>query len=185
MNEGRITTRRRSSMLQDFQPGNDSPFNRLPNEVVENILSYLDLKSLKASVLVDRRFNGLITQSPKIMPLLPLTVGRIKGSGNREILEFTRRYREINFDGIAANKWFKYMKEGLKSIGADVAKVNFKNCQFTVNGLKDVLSCFPNIEKLRIVSFYKSLDVKNEKPFNPNMFPKLTDVQLEFITSVS
>jgi hypothetical protein len=180
--EGRIT-RRRSSMLLNYVPLQLSPFDNLPNEVIINIMCYLDRDSLKNALLVDSRFNKLGVQSLKVMKQLPLTVGNFKGARNREITEFNRRYRSINFKGIPANKWYKYMKQSLNRIGKDVSKVNFQDCQFS--DFFDIVSCFPNTEKMSLVSIRKFIDINCEQTLEPAMFPKLKQLKIEFITSVS
>lgn len=173
-------------MLYDFVPLKQSPFDELPNELVETILRFLDPESLKQSMLVNRRFNQVISQSAKIMSQLPLTVRVTRGTENHDIADFKRRYREINFKGFAANKWFKYIRIGLRKLGANVAKVNFRDCCFNENGISDVLSCFPNVEALSIVSISRiTTATDNVRPLKHEMFPKLKKVQLELNASVS
>lgn len=181
--EGRIT-RRRSSMLVNFVPLQPSPFDNLPNEVIINILCYLDKQSLKNALAVDTRFNSIATNSLKVMKHLPLTVGLFKGAKNRDITEFHRRYQSINFKRIPANKWFKYMKQSLERIGKDVQRVNFEDCHFREGDFSDIISCFPNAEKLNLVSIGKFIDVSCDRIFEPQEFPKLKQLKLEFVTSV-
>lgn len=169
----------------DFKPTVPSPFDILPNEIVLEIMQYLKPKELQEALQVDKRFHSLITQSPKLMPNLPLTVGLYKGAENRAIETFNRRYNEISFKNIAENKWYKYMKQALTRIGSDVTKVTFKDCQFPVDGFVDILSCFPKVEKVNLISVGKFIELPNQKPIIPFRFPNLKDVQIEFINSVS
>lgn len=171
-------------MFVDYVPIEESPFNILPDEVVELILSYLDLKSLKSCLCVDRRFNKLISSSMMIMQHLPITIGRLKDTTNHDILKFNRRYKEINFEEIAASRWFKYLLKGLKKIGKDIAKVRFNDCQFPAYGVIDVLSSFPNVEELKIKAT-RGISIVHEKPVTPAMFPKLRKVELELVRNVS
>lgn len=172
-------------MLSDFQPSASSPFDSLPNEIVLKIMQYLDRTSLKEALQVDKRFYRLISQSTKIMPALPLTVGLFKGPANRDIEQFDRRYKEIVFKNIEEKKWFKYVKVALKKIGSDVVKVDFRDCQFPANGLFEVLSCFPSVEKVMLISMGKLMDTANQQVLDPDLFPQLKDVQVEFVKSVS
>lgn len=169
-------------MLLDFNPSNLSPFDKLPDEIIDHILRFLDPAALKSAVQLDKRFHNIVIQSSKIMKHMPLTVKSYKGSKNQEIKDLSRHYQEVNFEGIAKNKWFKYMIESFKSFGSNVVRLNFKDCQFS-NGVTEILSCFPNVETLKLLSADAVTDMKSG-PITSLRFPKLVNVHVESVRLV-
>lgn len=77
------------------------------------------------------------------------------------------------------------MKESLSHIGKEATKVSFQDCLFKDQGFYEIVSCFPKAEKLSLISIGKFIDIACEQMLEPQMFPKLKQLKLEFVTSVS
>lgn len=151
-----------------------SPFDVLSDEMILEITTYLDQASLKSLLEVSRTFNRIITQSRQTMKILPMTIRPFRASKNREIMDFNRVYRRMDFIAMPHNKWFKYVKENLRRIGQEVEKVTFTDCQFLK--FSEVLSCFPNIKTLKVLGTFSDLE---SRPINPANFPKLERVKID------
>lgn len=169
-------------MPYSFDPSKLSPFKLLPDEMLVHILQFLDCGSLKCAVQLDKRFLGVVTQSSKIMKKMPLSVLPYDEAKNREIEKLNRRYQEVKFYDIPHDRWFNYMLDSLTTVGRSVETVNFNDCLFS-NGITDVLSCFPNVKKLNLIS--TGVNDINSGPITSLMFPKLEAVCIECYSSVS
>ena len=146
------------------------------------ILSFLDVKSLKECLLLSTQFRDLISDSLKLMSKLKLTVGHFKrGPANRDILKFKRRYTDVNFSGVKSTMWFKYLLDGLQSVGQDVSRITIKNCSFTQNGFSNVMSSFPKVQHLAIT---KSINLNQQAAIDPAVLSSLTNLSLMSIPSV-
>ena len=169
-------------MMLEFALSLPSPFDSLPNEIVHEVLEYLDSKDLKNASLVDKRFHTLIAKSQKIMRKLPLTVSAIKKSEFHDIDDFHRRYSKINFKDMPPSFWYNYLKNGLKKIGKDVTQVNFRVSRFPINGFVEALSCFPNVENVNLSCAqspafeYQLIDPENNQ--------KIKFLHMEYVRSV-
>lgn len=170
-------------MWESFDASSSSPFDKLPNEVIEHIFTSLDLPSLKNSLLVNIRWKNIISESPKVMKLLPLTV-RSRGAENREIETFKRRYQKIKFSHVN-KKITKYVTEALTEIGKQVKCVKFVNCEFGAKVL-EAANCFPLAEKITVkTANYTNLPLVTDVQLDPALFTNLKTLRISQACNVS
>ena len=143
--------------------------NRLPNEMIGHLFSFLDRKSLFECLRVYKKFKDLIELDLKIMARLPLTVK--DGMIDNDFLNSNRRYTDVKLIEVRDFTSF----EGLKSISNSIVKALIKKCTFP--RFVDVMKCFPNIRQLEIRKT-NELTADNSDTLDPAMFSKLNDLEI-------
>jgi hypothetical protein len=170
-----------SHETQVIQSLNPSPFESIPNEVLEHIFSFLDATSLKNSVLVESRWNEVISYSPKTMKTLPLTV-RLHRPSNQEITQFSRRYEAVAFKDVKM-KIPKYMAKELQRIGTQVKSLYFENCNFPKGFLK-ITNCFPKVTNVSVASLYGLISTSSVM-LKSTTLPHLKSLRIHRVSNVS
>lgn len=156
-----------------------NPFSRLPVEVVENILSFVNFYDLEECLLVDKQFNDVIASSRKLMSRFVL---HIKGNnfGNKdlnEIAAMSRRYQKLKIFYLTDNE-MENVFAGIQEITCKATEVEIENSGNPHN--RQLLPCFPNVTKLIIKDFSGRAET-----LSPNSFPKLKYLKLFNAGSVS
>jgi F-box-like/F-box domain len=162
-----------------YDPSSPSPFTKLPCEVLEQIFSFLDHKSLLNSALVDKRWSEVIATSSKAMKKLELKVPSMSGfpfaSG-----ELQRHYQTVSF--IEADiRMTPSTVTALKKIGQHVKNIKYSDTSMASNFF-DVLGCFPNVENIEIEN---TTFAKRPVMFDQAIFSNLKTVQARNCNNVS
>lgn len=142
------------------------------------------------SLMVDKRWCAVISSSVKAMKKLPLAVNPSRGSKNKEMLKFSRRYQVIELKEVV-KKLPKYIETALMKLGSDVKTMNIIECNFDRNFL-EVLRSFPKVEIIdikalnfnAILRFLGMLD-ELELQADPSMFCSLKKLKISGDSSVS
>jgi F-box-like len=122
--------------------------HQLPNELLLEIFQFMDPQTLMQSVLVNRNWKQIITQSSSTMRMLPLIVTDEKLENGRVIPKFTRRYDAVTLDEVYSCD-SKLLRK-LKAIGQHVKQLNIQDCIFFEREFIKLCRCFPNLEVLVI-----------------------------------
>lgn len=117
------------------------------------------------SLLVDRTWNSVISQSHKIMAMLPLTIRSSRRTENKNIKKFKRCYQTIEYYN--GDKTFipKYLLESLKNVAREVKTLNingFLNLN-TVFSVFSVCLNVPKLEKFNLVDRIVSIQIDYPK----------------------
>lgn len=162
-------TRRHAAMSKDFDASAPSPFDELPDEILEQIFKFLDDKSLLCSLLVNRRFCNVIEMSPNIMKKIPPIFDFFWGTEKPKDSKLQRRYSSILIiDGQNTNQ--KYAMKVLKKISRDVKTVNY--ISYGGENFYEILSLLPNVETVNVTHH---MVIKN---FHPLPLPNIETVKI-------
>lgn len=117
----------------------------LPSEILLEIFERMDKKSVLNSLLVQKRWNRIISESRSTMLLAPLV---IRSAEKREYKDpvFTRFYTTVSFCG--GESWSSELLAELGKVGQRVDRVMFKYCKFTGDFFKAIIACFPHLHSL-------------------------------------
>jgi F-box domain len=170
-------------LVKKQQVSAPSPFSKLPYEVIENILSFLDFKSLLNAALVNKRWSRLIGNSQKLMERFSLIVSSDEGAENKVLKNFHRNYQFIefyeNYKPIP-----KYLTEALKKIGRKVKTVSYRGTGIGgilgYSNLETLLSCFPGVENINLFSYHNHAD----QQLSAEMLANLKSLKLECCQNV-
>jgi F-box-like len=142
-------TRQRAAQLR-LEATSKSPFDKVPHEILVEILSFLDARDLEDASLVNKRFGETIAESRELMENFPLHMFDFDGP-KEEFPCFSRRYREVFFTEIYYCS--ERLIKALHKIGTFVETVNLNDCE--IENLGAVLECFPNLKDLSIIWTWK------------------------------
>jgi hypothetical protein len=165
-------------MFQSFDPPAISPITNVPNELLEQIFTFLDPTSLKSSLLVDRRWNAIISSSPKTMELLPLTVRIVDETSCRKLAElktFKRCYQVINIEIDEMNP-SKNLLRTLTQIGQQVKTIKFVGRELNVKQL-EILKLFSEVENIELRSIWRSVNVSDHR-LHPTQLANLKSLKI-------
>lgn len=76
----------------------------LPDEILEKIVHNLDLENLKSSSLVSKRWNGVISASPRFLQLTKIQL-KYFNVGNNYNYKITRQYQHMEI--IMSEKFYR------------------------------------------------------------------------------
>lgn len=143
--------------------------NSLPEEMLLHVFSYLRTDDLKKSLLVNSRWNQLISQSSNLMNHLPLVVDNDDISLIASSL--TRKYRRVKL--VDNRSWHQSDLEHLRKIGKSVVELEIIECVFYDDDMTRLLACFPNVEQLHFNWSLKAFSAK-QGPIRLNKLHTLT-----------
>lgn len=143
-------TRRQAAMNKVLVASAPSPFDKLPNEILEHIFTFLDHKTLLNSLLVDKRFCNTIENSPNVMKNLPLTV---KWWKHLEEFKLQRRYTSVKILGIQ-NRIPSHVIKFLKTISQDIKTIELT--YWNEANFHSILKLLPDVETLTVHSIIQS-----------------------------
>jgi hypothetical protein len=174
---GFIVTRMQAKVIQSFDSSAPSPFDTLANELLENIFTFLDRTSLKNSLLVDGRWNTIISKSPKTMNLLPLTIRPSRPIKSKDL---NRNYQGIIFKHLNKNL-IKSEIKSLTRLGQQVKSVKFESCHPRVK-IFESLQLFPIVESIEFENMY--IKRKSDVQLNPMQLEHLKSIKTDNFSNV-
>lgn len=158
-------------------------FNRLPVEVLEHILSFINF-NLRECLLVNKKFKDAILGSPKLMNRFVLKIDGIidRSTFNmkndlNELANLKRLYRKIKITNLSS-KSLDTAIPGIRLAGSEATEVIIYGCGPPER--KQLLPCFPNLVKLEL-SFSK----ESGETLAPTLFPKLKHLKVDGVENVS
>jgi hypothetical protein len=172
-----------SNIFKVVNLGDPSPFDALPDEVLEHLFKFLDRKSLKTSLQIDMRWKEVISNSLKVMNKLPLTISSSREDEFKEIQNFERRYRVIEFKEIS-EELPENMIDALNKIGPNVETVTFSDCSYDQK-LLEVLNCFTKVENIVIKVEKVDRSLKPKVQIDPNIIRNIKTLRIDRVVSVS
>lgn len=107
----------------------------------------MDHKTLKSSLLVNKKWEQIISQTSVTMKLLPLTLDGFSPANDLPTL--TRNYQSVTF--IGNTNWSQKMREALLKVRKGVTELHLYNCVFLENDFANLIACFPYLKRLTIV----------------------------------
>lgn len=106
----------------------------------------MDQLTLLSCLLVNRKWEQIISKTPAIIKQLPLLLTGIDCV--ESVPKLTRKYQKVTF--FTNFYWSKKLEASLFDIGKGVTELHLQDCVFYASDFPNVIKTFPYLEKLTI-----------------------------------